>query len=721
MSWQSFFSRSLPSTKRRPSPRRGRQLQIESLEERQLLSASITHLTDPGLSAPRAVLSQPLLPYLSNLTPQVFSTVPSNGDVNPYGIAVVPQNFQGHGILQPGDTLVANFNNSNNLQGTGTTITRINATGHTSIFFQGQPGLGLSAGLTVLGSGFVVVGNMPTADGNSNTVQPGSLLVLDSNGNLVSTIASSQLVDGPWELTVNDRGSTFQVFVSNVLSGTVSRIDFTIQNGFPGIKHEVEIASGYGHRGDPAALEIGPAGLAYNAQTDTLYVASSLDNQIFAVSHAGSTFADHGRGKMVYQDATHLHGPLGLVQAPNGDLITANYDAVNTDPNQPSELVEFTTSGKFVSQFSIDPANAGSFNLAVISNGGQLQLDAVDDNTNSLKVWSITGLVNRLATITPQTFSTVSSNGDVNPYGIAVVEQNFQGHGVLQPGDTLVSNFNNSNNLQGTGTTITRIDANGQTSTFFQGQPGLGLTAGLAVLKAGFVIVGNMPTTDGTSATVQPGSLLVIDSNGNPVSTITSPRHVDGPWNFTVNDRGNFVQIFVSSVLNGTVSRIDMAIQNGKPVVLDKVTIAQGYGHRGDPAALEIGPAGLAYNAQTDTLYVASSLDNAIFAIPHAGSTFASQGKGVMVYQDPVHLHGPMGLVLAPNGDLITANYDAVNTDPNQPSELVEFTTSGKFVGQYRVDPANAGSFNLAAFSSGGKLKIAAVDDNTNTLDVWTL
>ncbi len=36
-----------------------------------------------------------------------------------------------------------------------------------------------------------------------------------------------------------------------------------------------------------------------------------------------------------------------------------------------------------------------------------------------------------------------------------------------------------------------------------------------------------------------------------------------------------------------------------------------------------------------------------------------------------MHLHGPFGLVLAPNGDLITANGDAVNGDPTQPSELV--------------------------------------------------
>ena len=53
----------------------------------------------------------------------IVSTVPANGDVNPYGVAFVPQGFQrGNGPLQPGDILVSNFNNSSNLQGTGTTL-----------------------------------------------------------------------------------------------------------------------------------------------------------------------------------------------------------------------------------------------------------------------------------------------------------------------------------------------------------------------------------------------------------------------------------------------------------------------------------------------------------------------------------------------------------------------------------------------------------------------
>jgi len=44
-------------------------------------------------------------------------------------------------------------------------------------------------------------------------------------------------------------------------------------------------------------------------------------------------------------------GPLDLARSPNGHLPVANSDGRNADPNQPSELVEFTAGGEFLSQF----------------------------------------------------------------------------------------------------------------------------------------------------------------------------------------------------------------------------------------------------------------------------------------------------------------------------------------------------------------------------------
>ena len=65
--------------------------------------------------------SQAILSQLPTSSQRVVSTVPANGDVNPYGVAFVPNGFPTGGPLEPGDVLVSNFNNSANLQGTGTT------------------------------------------------------------------------------------------------------------------------------------------------------------------------------------------------------------------------------------------------------------------------------------------------------------------------------------------------------------------------------------------------------------------------------------------------------------------------------------------------------------------------------------------------------------------------------------------------------------------------
>jgi DNA-binding beta-propeller fold protein YncE len=331
-------------------------------------------------------------------------------------------------------------------------------------------------------------------------------------------------------------------------------------------------------------------------------------------------------------------------------------------------------------------------------------------------------IVTQLPTAPKIDVSTVPANGDVNPYGVVFVPPGFRAGGPLRPGDILVSNFNAQSNLQGTGTTIVRVTPSGTQSLFFQGQTGLGLTTALGILKSGFIIVGNMPTTDGTSNTVQPGSLIVIDRFGNQVANLSDPRFVNGPWDMAVNDRGTRPQIFVSNVLNGTVVRFDLRETNhGRGLALVSATqIASGYTHRSDPEALELGPTGLAFNASRNVLYVASTADNAIYAIPNAGTTRRDRGTGRIIFSDPTHLHGPLGLVLAPNGDLLAANGDAVNPDPTQPSEIVEFNPHGRFIGQFSLDPTTEGApFGIAVQRFGRRVGFAAVNDLNNTVEAW--
>lgn len=342
------------------------------------------------------------------------------------------------------------------------------------------------------------------------------------------------------------------------------------------------------------------------------------------------------------------------------------------------------------------------------------------------------GALNAAPTIpflpTPQNISTVPPNGDGNPYGVAFVPHDFPNNtgGPLTPGDILVSNFNNSNNLQGTGTTIVRIGADGSFSVFFTtpnatlGGPGTGLSTALAVLKKGFVLVGSMPSSDGTVATSTPGSLLVIDAKGHLLSMITGPT-INGPWDMTVDDRGDNVAAFVSNAFTGTVVRLDLHLASNGVTVSKKTIIASGYQHQGDPVTFVDGPTGLVYDANHDVLFVASTLDNAVYAVQGAEKATTSQGTGSIIYTDATHLHGALGLALAPNGHFLVTNNDAINGDPNQPSEIVEFTPGGHFVTQLSVDPSQGGSFGLAVNSKDNIATFAAVDDNTASLLIWTL
>ena len=323
----------------------------------------------------------------------IFSTVPPNGDLNPYGVAFVPQGFQGGtGPLRSGQVLVSNFNNIANLQGTGTTIVRVSSTGTPFVFFAGPPhpkgstGLGLTTALAVLQKGFVIVGNLPSTDGTSATAMPGSLLVINNQGHQVSTI-TGPLISGPWDMTVIDQGSQAIAFVSMVLSGNVVRLNLNVSSSGVTVTSTTIIASGYAHRGDPSAFEVGPTGLVYDPTTDVLYVASTADNAVFSVQNPRTRTNSAGKGTVVYSDSAYLHGPLAMAEASNGHLIVANSDVINSNPLLPSEYVEFTKQGQFVWQLSIDPAQGGSFGLAVTDNGHESFFAAVDDNTATLIVW----------------------------------------------------------------------------------------------------------------------------------------------------------------------------------------------------------------------------------------------------------------------------------------------------------------------------------------------
>jgi hypothetical protein len=328
--------------------------------------------------------------------------------------------------------------------------------------------------------------------------------------------------------------------------------------------------------------------------------------------------------------------------------------------------------------------------------------------------------------------STVPANGDVNPYGVAIVQHSI---GLLNRGDILVSNFNNSANppsgLQGTGTTIVQLSPQGNVSLFAQINAaalgascpgGVGLTTALVELKRGWVIVGSLPTTDGTAATAMAGCLIVLDSNGNVVETFAGGG-INGPWDMTALDDVDHASLFVTNVLNGdvtvgpahvvnqgTVLRLDLDVPKvgqGMPTLLATTTIGSGFSETSDPSALVIGPTGVGL-APDGTLYVADSVNSRIAAIPSATTRTTTADTGVDVSIAGA-LNDPLGLALAPNGNIITAN----GLDGN----LVETTPQGAQVAVKTVTPNGGGAlFGLAILNGGRALYF--VDDGENNLKV---
>ena len=327
------------------------------------------------------------VPFVKPFLPLQVSTVPANNDMNPYGLAFVPDGFPAGGALKPGLMLISNFNDTS-LQGRGSTIVTIDPrNGATGLFFQGTPPIGFTNALGIVRAGLVFAGSVFTTDGTSATAGSGGLLVIDKKSHVVTTLGTSDLVDGPWGLAVHDQGATAQLFVSNVFNGTITRLDVAFDEHGLSVRNALTIASGYGFAPDADAVVVGPAGLAYDAAHDTLFVSAEKDDEIFALHGAGRTHADLGTGTLVYQDPAHLHGPLGLIFAPNGNLLVANADpAVSQDPNEPSEIVEFTRSGHFVRQFSVDPNLGAAFALGIESHEGAELFAYVDDFLSSCTI-----------------------------------------------------------------------------------------------------------------------------------------------------------------------------------------------------------------------------------------------------------------------------------------------------------------------------------------------
>lgn len=294
------------------------------------------------------------------------------------------------------------------------------------------------------------------------------------------------------------------------------------------------------------------------------------------------------------------------------------------------------------------------------------------------------------------------ARGDQNPYGVAVVPRSS---GALVRGDVLVSNFNNAMNQQGTGSSIIEVSPSGRARVFAvvprpTPTPAVGLTTALVALRSGFVIVGSLPAPGGRSSAARAGALTILNSRGHVVKTIAG-GDINGPWDMTARDGATHAVLFVTNVLNGTVAangknvhrgtivRIGLRIHDQRtPVMTSNQVIAGGFTEHTDPGALVVGPTGVGL-ASNGTLYVADSSNSRVAAVPDALTRTTILGGGGKTVATGGTLNDPLGLAIAPNGDVITMN----GADGN----AVETTAAGRTAATKTLVANGAGDlFGLA-------------------------
>ena len=346
-------------------------------------------------------LAEDSLPFLQGIKKHttLTTTVPDNGDQNPYALAVAPVSA---GSVKAGDLLIDNFNNAANLQGLGSTIVNYHPDSKQLTLFAQLPrdlhncpgGVGLSTAMTMLKSGWVIVGSTPSNDGTTDTKGAGCLVVLDPNGK-VADVWSGADINDPWgNMAVIDRGDKATLFVSNAGFGvgsakgnppvmnqsTVLRLELDIPAGKPPIiTSRTVVASGFGEQADKGVFLIGPTGLALG-KDDKLYVSDALGNRISEIWDATTRTTSAGIGRTLTHDGMLLR-PLAMTTTPQGHLLVTNGSngkVVEIDPETGKQLVaRWINTNKAMTP----PGNGNLFGITMNAAGDGFYYVSDDVNT----------------------------------------------------------------------------------------------------------------------------------------------------------------------------------------------------------------------------------------------------------------------------------------------------------------------------------------------------
>ena len=255
--------------------------------------------------------------------------------------------------------------------------------------------------MTMLKTGWIIVGSTPSTDGTTKTKGDGCLIVLDPNGQYVGAWSGPNIND-PWgDMGVIDNGSTATLFVSmagfgvpgpevvdpktgfpvRVHKATVLRLKLSIPDGKPpAILDETVVGDGFAQRADKDNFLLGPTGLSL-APDGTLYVTDGLDNIITAIPDAATRTASAGTGKVVSQGGL-LNWPLAMIYMPNGHLLACNGkdgQVVEVNPATGKQIY-----GQWIDsdQAQSPPGNGDLFGLALTPDGKGFYY--VEDDVNTL-------------------------------------------------------------------------------------------------------------------------------------------------------------------------------------------------------------------------------------------------------------------------------------------------------------------------------------------------
>lgn len=312
----------------------------------------------------------------------IGSTVdPTNGDQNPYGLDVAKIDA---GKLKRGDLVVCNFNNSANVQGTGTTIIALHPT-------VGSTPRHITQNAALNGCDEVALG--PTDAIWASAFSANDNPIVGPDGTLFTTLAG-----GPWHSPFGQafapHAGPFGVaafYESNAGDGSIVRINITAGGAFT---FDV-IATGFPvNHGVPGSI-LGPSGLQYDCKHDRLFIVDGTNNALYSFRHvstipaggitvSGTTFSGpfRKRAKLNFMGPP-LNGPISSALFFNGHLALGN----TLDPNGQNLIIEITPHGKVLDVKNVDTGvGAAIFGMVATGEKDDTKLYFNDDNDNTVRV-----------------------------------------------------------------------------------------------------------------------------------------------------------------------------------------------------------------------------------------------------------------------------------------------------------------------------------------------